>query len=436
MDILPQILFLLLLIVAFGFFGWRMNQIRLNIFKGRDVEMQGNKSERWRNVFLMALGQKRMFHKPLVAFFHIILLIGFVVINIKLIEIIIDGLTGTHRLFLPMLGPAAYSGFISVFEGMALLVIISCLVFLSRRVVVGVHRLVSKEMKPWSKFDANLMLIAVGLLMVFFLNMNATDVALQNAGHPDYHNTGNFLVSSHIAAIYSGLSEGALLNAERFFWWLHIITILGILNLIPYSKHLHIMLAFPNTYFMKLDPDGKMTNMPEVQKEVKAMMSGEESGGDDDVPDTFGAKDVEDLNWKHLLDAYACTQCGRCTEACPANMTGKLLSPRKVMIDTRERMEEKAAFEKKNGPDADDNKNLLRDYISEEELWACTSCNACVEACPVGIDPLSIILEMRRNLVMEEANAPSAINQMFNNLENNGAPWQFSPEDRTKWINE
>lgn len=413
-----------------------MNQIRQNILKGRDIDLTDNKKERWQNVFLMALGQKRMFKKPLVAFFHIILIIGFVVINIKLIEIFIDGLAGTHRLFVDLLGTGVYSGFISVFEGMAVLVILACLIFLLRRLIVGVERLVSPEMKQWAKIDANLMLIAVGVLMVFFLNMNATDVALQQMGHAYYQDTGHFLVSSHLANLYTGMAEGSLVNTERFFWWIHIITILGILNLIPYSKHLHIILAFPNTYYMKLDPDGKMENMPAIQNEVKAMLSREDAGGDEEVPDTFGAKDADDLTWKQLLDSYACTQCGRCTEACPANMTGKILSPRKIMVDTRERIEEKAANQKANGQDYDDGKNLLRDFISEEELWACTSCNACVEACPVGIDPLSIILDMRRNLVMEEANAPSELNQMFNNLENNGAPWQFSPEDRTNWINE
>lgn len=436
MDFLPQIVFLVITATAFIHFGRNMYRVRKNILLGRDTEITGSRTTRIKNLLLMAFGQKKMFRKPLVAVMHMSIFLGFFIINLELIEFTIDGLAGTHRILLHVMG-TAYTTFISMFELLAVAVIASCLIFLMRRNVYRLGRFRKNEMTLKHRTEASIYLMGVMFLMFCILIMNIADLSLQQAGHEKYLHTGTFLVSGILMPWFSLFSESQLVILERFGWWGHYLGVLSLLVYIPYTKQLHIILAFPNTWYMKQESQGKMRNMPEVAQEVKLMMdpSAEPADIDGEISN-FGAKDAHDLNWKQLLDAYACTECGRCTEACPANITGKLLSPRKIMMDTRKRIAEIGKNKSKHGIGYDDNKKLLGDYISEEELWACTSCNACVEECPVGIDPLSIILEMRRNLVMEESKASPELVNMFNNLENNGAPWQFSPEDRTKWINE
>ena len=376
-----------------------------------------------------------MFKNKLVAILHLVIYAGFIIINIEVLEIVLDGILGTHRLFLPALG-GAYSFLINFFEILALGVIIVCVAFLCRRNVLKLKRFISKDLNGWPRSDANYILIAEIILMSLFLTMNATDRALQLQGTEHYHVTGNFLFSGLMAPLFSSIPAGTLMLIERSAWWLHILGILAFLNYLPYSKHLHIMLAFPNTYYARLAPAGKMDNMLAVQNEVKYMMQPELAPAGNAQPAKFGAKDVFDLSWKSLLDAYSCTECGRCSTACPANQTGKLLSPRKIMMDTRDRLQEAGKNINVNGTFKDDGKTLLHNYITVEELRACTTCNACVEECPVSINPLDIILELRRSLVMEESNAPQEWNGMFSNIENNFAPWKFSPDDRDKWAEE
>ncbi len=410
-------------------------KIRRNILLGKDEDRSDNPGARWKNVLLLAFGQKKMFRNPLVAIMHLFVYVGFVIINIEVLEIGLDGLLGTHRLFLPALG-GFYNFLINSFEILAALVLISCIIFLIRRNGVHIKRFWARELVGWPKDDANIILIVEIVLMSLFLLMNSADRALQlqNAAH--YHVTGDFLISGFIAPLFSGLSVSSLIILERTAWWLHIIGILAFLNYLPLSKHLHILLAFPNAYYMRLFPLGQMKNMSAIQNEVLYMMEPEKAPTEVAAPESFGAKDVADLSWKNLLDAYTCTECGRCTAACPANITGKLLSPRKIMMDTRDRLEEVGKNINANKSFVPDGKTLLHDYITVEELRACTSCNACVTECPISINPLDIIYELRRSLVMEESNAPQEWNGMFSNIENNFAPWKLSPDERDKWATE
>lgn len=433
MQLVPQILFAAILAAAVWLFSTNILQIRRNIFLGQPEDLTDNKDQRWKNLLLLALGQKKMFKNPLVAVMHLVIYAGFIIINLEVLEIVLDGIFGTHRLFFPYLG-GFYTFLINFFEILAVGVITVCILFLSRRNILKLKRFVSKDLNGWPRSDANYILIAEIILMSLFLTMNATDRALQLQGSEHYHNTGIFVFSGLLAPLFSGLSTTTLIGIERTCWWIHIVGILAFLNYLPYSKHLHIMLAFPNAYYARLLLLGKMTNMVAVQNEVKYMMQPELAPPGDAQPMKFGAKDVFDLSWKNLLDAYSCTECGRCSAACPANMTGKLLSPRKIMMDTRDRATEIGKNITANGEFKDDAKTLVKDYITVEELRACTTCNACVEACPVSISPLDIIIQLRRSLIMEDSNAPQEWNGMFSNIENNFAPWKFSPEDRDKWV--
>jgi ferredoxin len=436
MQIVQQILFILITAVAIWLFVKKVREISRNINLGGDEDISDNKPQRWKNVLLIAFGQKKMFRNPLVAILHFFVYAGFIIINIEVLEIILDGILGTHRLFTSALGNV-YALLIDAFEVLAVLVLLGCLIFLIRRNIVKVRRLAMKELNGWPRSDANYILVTEIILMMLFLTMNSADRALQLKEYGHYHNLGNFLISGSLAPYFTDLSSSTLVGVERTCWWLHIVGIFAFLNYLPYSKHLHIILAFPNTYYARLEPLGEMENMPSVQKEVLYAMQPELAPtGDAAPPKKFGAKDIVDLSWKNLLDAYSCTECGRCTAACPANITGKLLSPRKIMMDTRDRTEEIGKNINKNGEFKDDGKSLLHNYISTEELRACTSCNACVQECPVSISPLDIILQMRRYLVMEESNAPQEWNAMFSNVENNFAPWKFSPDERDKWASE
>lgn len=434
MQFIPQILFIALAIAATWLFAKNILAIRRNILLGKDEDLSDNPSRRWRNLILLAFGQKKMFRNPLVAVMHFIIYAGFIIINIEVLEIVLDGILGTHRLFLPYIG-GLYTFLINFFEILAVGVIIVCLVFLIRRNIIKLKRFISKDLNGWPRSDANYILITEIVLMTLFLTMNSTDRGLQLLGSEHYHETGNFIFSGIIAPLFSGMSESSLIILERSCWWLHIIGIFAFLNYLPYSKHLHILLAFPNAWYARLDVPGEMHNMPSVQNEVKYMMQPELAPTEQAAPMKFGAKDVFDLSWKNLLDAYSCTECGRCSAACPANQTGKLLSPRKIMMDTRDRLETVGKNISANKEFKDDGKNLFS-HITVEELRACTTCNACVQECPVSISPLEIILELRRSLIMEDSNAPQEWNVMFSNIENNFAPWKFSPDDRDKWVEE
>jgi len=434
MHFVQQLLFVIAFVAAVYLFARKAKEIRRNILLGRDITPYGTPAERWRNVLLLAFGQQKMFRKPLVAVLHFFVYAGFLIINLEILEIILDGVLGTHRLFTPLLG-VLYPVLIGCFEILAVLVLGGCAIFLVRRNILKLRRFMSHDLDGWPRSDANYILITEIVLMLLFLTMNSADQVLQSRGTEHYIATGNFWISGMLAPMLDGLSNSGLVALERTCWWLHILGVLAFLNYLPYSKHLHIVLAFPNTYYTDVRPKGKMENMPAVQKEVQLMLQPELAASEppsDTVP-KFGAKDVPDLTWKNLLDAYSCTECGRCTAACPANITGKKLSPRKIMMDTRDRAEEIGRNISKNGSFQDDGKALLRDYISEEELRACTSCNACVQECPVAINPLHIILQLRRHLVMEESSAPAEWNMMFSNIENNMAPWKFSPDDRDQW---
>jgi heterodisulfide reductase subunit C len=437
MQYVPQVAFIILSLIAVLLFARKARELRRNILLGRDEDFSGNPGERWKNVLLLAFGQKKMFKYPLVAIMHFVIYAGFIIINIEVLEIALDGLLGKHRLFAAPMG-RTYAWLINMFEILAVLVIIVCVVFLVRRNVLKLKRFWKREMTSWPRSDANYILITEIILMSLFLTMNAADRGLQLNSYEGYHDTGDFVFSGLLAPAFNGLSTSSLITIERTAWWLHIAGIFAFLNYLPYSKHLHILLAFPNAYYMRIGPQGKMDNMPEIQKEVMYAMQPETVPVDAAPAEhkKFGAKDIFDLSWRNLMDAYSCTECGRCTAACPANQTGKLLSPRKIMMDTRDRAEEVGRNINKNKQFTDDNKSLLRDYILEEELRACTTCNACVEECPVGISPLNIIQQLRRYLVMEESNAPAEWNAMFSNTENNFAPWKLSPDDRDKWARE
>ena len=415
---------MLILITSLGFFIRNINRLRRNINIGNgQTEPITNKPERWRNMLRIALGQSKMVTRPIAGTLHLIVYLGFIIINIELIEILIDGIFGTHRIFSS--AGVLYGFLIGSFEVFAVLVLISVIIFWIRRNIIRIKRFREVEMKGWPKLDADLILYFEILLMSLFLLMNATDVEFQNM------NNGN-IISSFIYPFFSDYSIDTLHALERSFWWTHIVGILIFLNYLYYSKHLHIILAFPNTFYGSISKIGRLNNMKSVTNEVNIMMGKPvESENSNDVK--FGASDVTDLSWLQLLNAYSCTECGRCTSVCPANITGKKLSPRKIMMDTRDRIEEVGKNIDKHGEFISDDKKLLGDYISREELWACTSCNACVEECPISIDPLSIIMDMRRNLVMEESSAPNELNNMMNNIENNGAPWPYNQQDRLNW---
>tara|TARA_X000000368_G_scaffold88693_1_gene67629 strand:+ start:2263 stop:3435 length:1173 start_codon:yes stop_codon:yes gene_type:complete len=386
----------------------------------------------------LAFGQSKMFDKPLVGILHFIVYVAFVLINIELLEIVMDGVLGTHRVLAPYLG-SFYNFLIAFFELLAFAVIISVVIFWIRRNFLKIKRFISNDLKGWPKNDANYILYIEVVLMFLFLNMNATDQVLQNANYSYYGDYGSFPISSFLFPLYDNFEIASVVIIERASWWLHILGILFFLNYLYYSKHLHILLAFPNTYFSKIKSGGGFDNLDSVYKEVKAMLdpTGDpySTNNTNQQVEKFGANDVFDLNWFQLLNAYTCTECGRCSSECPANQTGKLLSPRSIMMKTRDRLEEVGKNIDKNKVFKDDGKKLLNDYITKEELWACTTCNACVESCPIGIDPLSIIIDLRRYMVMEESSAPAEINNMMNNLENNGAPWPFNQQDRLNWIN-
>lgn len=430
-----SIIFIALLIVASGLFAKNLKTIIRNIKLGKDLDRNDNKKERFSLMARVALGQSKIVVRPFAGFLHIIVYLGFIIINIEVLEIVLDGILGTHRLFSFMGG--FYHFLIAAFEGLALLVLVACIVFLARRNILKIKRFFGKEMTAWPKTDANLILITEILLMSAFIIMNAADSALQNLGAEHYKTIGAFPISGLLTGFFQDFSENALITIERGLWWFHIIGIFAFLNYLPYSKHFHILLAFPNVFYSKLVPKGQLDNLASVKKEVEMMFNPSANPAEPEgEPQRFGAKDVTDLSWKQLMDAYTCTECGRCTDVCPANITGKALSPRKIMMDTRDRLEEVGKGLDKNGKDFNDNKTLLRDYISEEELLACTSCNACVQACPVNNDPLSIIVDLRRFLIMEEAKAPTEWTGIFTNIENNGAPWQFAQADRLNWKNE
>lgn len=443
MSYLDNILFATILVLGFGFFVVNIKKIIRNIKLGQDINRSDSASARWKNMAMIALGQSKMVKRPIAGILHIVVYVGFVIINIELLEIIIDGLFGTHRVF-SFLG-TFYNILIASFEILAFLVLVAVLVFYARRNIIKLKRFVHSDLKGWPKSDANYILYFEIVLMSLFLLMNAADFHLQNiqGGFGHYSQAGSFPISQFIAPIFNGLSESLVMMIERGVWWMHIIGILIFLNYLYFSKHLHILLAFPNTYFANLNPLGQFDNLESVTKEVKLMMDPNVDPyatapiDENVVPSKFGASDVQDLNWVQLLNAYTCTECGRCTSVCPANQTGKKLSPRKIMMDTRDRLEEVGKnIDANKGIFIPDNKTLLNDYITPEELWACTSCNACVEECPVNISPLSIIMDMRRYLVMEQSAAPMPLNAMMSNIENNGAPWQYNQQDRLNWKNE
>ena len=440
LNYLPQFLFIIALGFSIWFFSRNVNQLRRNILLGKDIDKTDHKPQRLKKMIRVALGQSKMVTRPIAGFLHVLVYVGFVIINIEVLEIIIDGILGTHRIF-SFIGPV-YDVLIGSFEVLALLVLISVILFWTRRNISKIKRFWSKEMTSWPKNDANNILYFEVVLMVLFLTMNATDYQLQLNNAEHYSQAGAFPISQYLLPLFEGLSNSTLVAIERSAWWLHILGIFFFLNYLYYSKHLHILLAFPNVYYSRLKPQGQFSHNDTVASEVKMMMDpdadpyaapAEDEG---DVPEKFGASDATDLNWFQLLSAYTCTECGRCTSECPANQTGKKLSPRKIMMDTRDRLEEIGENINNNGDFKPDDKQLLDDYISREELWACTTCNACVEACPIGIDPLSIIMDMRQYLVMEESAAPAELNNAMTNIENNAAPWPYNQQDRLNWVQE
>lgn len=442
MQYIDNIIFIIALIAGYGLFFKSLKEIYRNIQLGKKIDRTDNPSLRWKTMARVALGQSKMGKRPIAGILHMFVYVGFVIINIELLEIIVDGIFGTHRFLAGILGDSFYAIFTATLEILALLVVIAVVIFFIRRNFYGVRRLTMKELFGWPKQDANWILIIEFALMTAFFTMNSADWVLQQRGVLAEH--GSFPVSSGlIAPLFSNLGDSTLVFLERGAWWFHFVGILFFMNYLYYSKHLHIILAFPNTWFANLQPKGKFNNLDSVTKEIKLMMdpnadpyAAAPEADPNAVPDKFGANDIFDLNQVQLLNAYSCTECGRCTAVCPANLTGKKLSPRKIMMDTRDRIEEVAKNINKNGKFVDDGKKLLDDHIQREELWACTTCNACVEACPVLIDPLSIIFEMRRFLVMEQSSAPSELNVMMTNVENNAAPWAYNQADRLNWAKE
>lgn len=429
---ISQILFIAITLAAIALFSFNVKKVIRNIKLGRAADRFDQPAKRLMTMVKVALGQTKMVVRPIPAALHFVVYVGFVIINIEVLEIMIDGIFGTHRIF-GGLG-SVYNFLIGSFEFLALGVWVACAIFLIRRNILKIKRFHARELTSWPKSDANYILITEILLMSAFLLMNAADAKLQALGSHHYISAGSFPVSHFLQNLLPG-TEAGLVAIERGCWWFHIIGIFAFLNYLPYSKHFHILFAFPNTYFSNLEPKGEFTNMQSVTNEVKAMLDPSFTPPEADAG-RFGAKDVNDLSWVNLMNAYTCTECGRCTSVCPANITGKLLSPRKIMMDTRDRMEEVGKNIDKHGADFDDGKSLIDDYILREEIWACTSCNACTEACPINIDPLAIITEVRRYAVMEESKAPSSISAMLGNIENNGAPWKYSPADRLNWAKE
>ncbi|HKJ48367.1 MAG TPA: (Fe-S)-binding protein [Christiangramia sp.] len=445
MQIIAQILFVIALVAGIGFFARNIKRVIRNVKLGKEVDRSDKPGERFAKMARVAMGQSKMVKRPIAGILHIIVYVGFIIINIEVLEIIIDGIFGTHRIF-SFLG-GFYDVLIYSFEILALLVFIGVILFWIRRNTINIKRFLSRELKGWPKNDANYILYFEMVLMILFITMNAADYQLQLNEADHYASEagimGSFPVSQYLLPLLDGLSNATLIIIERAAWWLHILGILFFLNYLYYSKHLHILLAFPNVYLSKLTQMGKMDNLEAVQKEVELMMdpnadpfAAPAEGEEDAEPEKFGASDIFDLNQVQLLNSYTCTECGRCTSECPANQTGKKLSPRKIMMDTRDRVEEVGEIINKNGKFEDDGKQLLDDYILREELWACTTCNACVEACPIGIDPLSIILDMRRYLVMEQSAAPNELAIAMTNIENNGAPWPYNQMDRLNWAEE
>jgi heterodisulfide reductase subunit C len=436
MEYVSSILFVSALILGIGFFVRNIKRLRASISQGKSIELNGSKKERLKQMLLIAIGQSKMVKKPIAGILHIIVYVGFIIINIEVLEIVIDGILGTHRIF-SSLG-IIYDLLIASFEYLALGVIVAVVLFWIRRNVIRINRFIKSEMKGWPKLDANLILYIELVLMSLFLLMNAADFSLQQLGAAHYTQAGSFPISSNLVPFLESFSADQLMLIERTAWWLHILGILGFLNYLYYSKHLHILLAFPNTYYGKLTPKGQLSNDSQVASEVAQMMDPNfdpyaAAPVSDTAVEPFGASDVSDLSWVQLMNAYSCTECGRCTASCPANLTGKKLSPRNIMMKVRDRAEEASTLKRTS---ATDTKKLLGDYITPEELWACTSCNACVEACPISIDPLSIIVDMRRYLVMEQSAAPTELNSMMTNIETNGAPWPFNQLDRANWTNE
>jgi len=436
------IIFLIISIGGIGFFSYNIWKIRYNIRLGQRINRSDKMGERLKTMLLVAFGQQKMFSRPIPALLHLCLYIAFIITQVELLEIFADGISGNHRVFSDSLG-AFYTFTISFIEILSVAAFIATIIFLARRNLLKLPRFTMKEMIGWPTKDANLILIFELILLLCIFTMNGTDEVLYSRGASHVSGSGSFgfSVSSIIGPVFfDSFSTSSLHTLERIGWWGHLLMVIGFLNYLPYSKHFHILLAFPNTYFSNLEKKGKFNNMESVTNEVKLMLDPNADPYSVDPnaapPSRFGAKDVTDLTWKNLMDAYTCTECGRCTSSCPANITGKLLSPRKIMMDTRDRLVELGELKRKNGSEFEDGKSLLRDYISEEELWACTSCNACVDECPVNIDPLSIIIDLRRFLVMEESKIPNELTGMLTNIENNGAPWQFSPNDRLNWANE
>jgi ferredoxin len=433
---MSQILFLIVAGISIYFFAKNLGKIRRNILLGKDIDLSDNQAERWKTMLRVAFGQSKMAVRPVPFVLHLIVYVGFVLINIEVLEILIDGIFGTHRV-LSFLGPV-YDIAIGFFEILAFGVLVACVIFLTRRYVLKIARFQSPELKGFANRDAATILFIEIILMAALLKMNAADQVLQSRGAEHYVRAGSFPISSWlIAPLFGSFSDGFLIFIERAAWWFHIIGIFAFMNYLPFSKHFHIIMAFPNTWYSNLNAKGGLNNMASVTQEVKLMLDPSAAVPEGYQPPTsFGVKDVTDLTWKNLMDAYTCTECGRCTSVCPQNQTGKLLSPRKIMMDTRDRLEEVGKnIDANKGTFVDDQKNL-HSYISEEELWACNTCNACVEACPVNINPMEIIVEMRRFKVMEQSSAPNSINSMFSNMENNQAPWQFSPMDRANWAQE
>lgn len=429
--------FIVLLAAAVYWFTKNVRKIARNIHLGQKREKYDQVGERWKNVFLIAFGQTKMMVRPIPGILHFFVYAGFVIINLEVLEIIIDGVAGTHRVFAPL--GSLYDALIASFEVLAFLVLAACVVFMIRRNVLKIQRFTKPELQGFPSTDANLILITEVLLMSAFLFMNAADGILQSRGVEHYMQAGSFPISGFLQPLLQGWSDGALIAFERSTWWFHIVGILLFLNYLPYSKHLHIVLAFPASWYGNLKPKGQFSNDENVMREVQLMLDPSAdpyAAPASDQPIVFGAKDVRDLNFKSLMDAYSCTECGRCTSVCPANQTGKKLSPRKILMDTRDRLDEVGKGIDQHGADYRDNKQLLGDYITEEELWACTTCNACTDACPINLDPLAVIMDLRRNLVMEESKAPGSLMAMFSNIENNAAPWQFAQSDRLNWKDE
>jgi len=436
-SLLPNIIFTLLLIFSVGFFVFNIRKLIKVINLGKPIERNDRKSERFWNMVRIALGQSKMVSKPISGALHVVVYIGFIIINIELMEILIDGITGSHRFFSKYFSIGFYNFLIATFEIFALLVLISVIIFWIRRNIVKIKRFLSSEMRGWPKFDADNILYFEIVLMLLFLSMNATDLILQERNFDGYYKAGSFPVSSFIVPLFNSFETSTVYIFERVFWWSHIIGIFFFLNYLYYSKHLHILLAFPNTYYANLENKGKFDILDSVKNEVLLMFYPDRANQSNGTVEKFGVSDVLDLNWIQLMNSYSCTECGRCTSECPANQTGKKLSPRKIMMDTRDRLEKVSDnIFNNNGKFIEDGDRLLDNYISKEELWACTSCNACVEACPISIDPLSIIMDMRQFLIMEESSAHPDLNNMMSNIENNGAPWPYNQQDRELWIQE